>query len=113
MMRETWDRKDPVEKAYDELYSSPLYTSTQRFPESEQAFKEASHKIPTAMRDIVGGEKQMNETKYYITVDNKTVAENVTIEYVKIFISAIFEVYFNEHDMVVAIAKMPRCKEGE
>ncbi|MBQ0142843.1 MAG: hypothetical protein KBT06_08615 [Prevotellaceae bacterium] len=113
MTRETWDRKDSVEKVYDELYSSPLYTSTQMFAESEQAFKDASHKITTAMRDRVGSKKQMNETKYYITVDNKTVAENVTIEYVRIFISAIFEVYFNEHDMVVAIAEMPRCKDGE
>lgn len=56
----------------------------------------------------------MNENKYYVTVDNKVVAENVTLEFALIFVKAIFEHYYNEHDMVIAIAEMERyecCSE--
>lgn len=52
----------------------------------------------------------MNENKYYVTVDNRCVAENVTLEYALIFTKAIFEHYYNDHDMVIAIAEMERCE---
>ena len=49
----------------------------------------------------------MSETKYFVTVDNKTVAENIPLEYAWILTKGIFEHFYNEHDMVVAIAEMP------
>ena len=55
----------------------------------------------------------MNENKYYVTVDNGCVAENVTLEYALIFTKAIFEHYYNDHDMVIAIAEMERCEGCE
>ncbi len=55
----------------------------------------------------------MNENKYYVTVNNRSVAENVTLEYALIFEKAIFEHYYNDHDMVIAIAEMERCEGCE
>ena len=52
----------------------------------------------------------MNENKYYLTVNNQTVAEGVTCEYALIFAKAIFEHYYNDHDIVIAIAEMERCE---
>lgn len=52
----------------------------------------------------------MNENKYYVTINNRSVAENVTLEYALIFIKAIFEHSDNDHDMVIAIAEMERCE---
>lgn len=52
----------------------------------------------------------MNENKYYVTVNNRSVAENVTLEYALIFTKAIFEHYYNDHDMVISIAEMERCE---
>ena len=48
----------------------------------------------------------MNENKYYVTIDNRTIAENMTLEYALILAKAIFETYYNDHSMVVAIAEM-------
>ena len=55
----------------------------------------------------------MNENKYYLTVNNQTVAEGVTCEYALIFAKAIFEHYYNDHDIVIAIAEMERCEDCE
>ena len=48
----------------------------------------------------------MSENKYYVTIDNHTIAENMTLEYALILVKAIFETYYNDHSMVVAIAEM-------
>ena len=48
----------------------------------------------------------MSENKYYVTVNNHAVAENMTIEYALMLVKAIFETYYNDHSMVVAIAEM-------
>lgn len=48
----------------------------------------------------------MNENKYYVTVNNRSVAENVTLEYALIFTKAIFEHYYNDHDMVISIQRL-------
>ena len=48
----------------------------------------------------------MSENKYYVTIDNRTIAENMTLEYALILVKAIFETYYNDHSMVVAIAEM-------
>ena len=55
----------------------------------------------------------MSENKYYVTVNNRSVAENVTLEYARIFTKAIFEHYYNDHDIVIAIAEMERCEGCE
>ena len=51
----------------------------------------------------------MNENKYYLKVDNRTVAECIPLEYVLIFIKSIFENYYNDHEIVISIAEMERC----
>ena len=48
----------------------------------------------------------MSENKYYVTIDNRTIAENMTLEYALILAKASFETYYNDHSMVVAIAEM-------
>lgn len=55
----------------------------------------------------------MSENKYYVTVNNRSVTENVTLEYALIFTKAIFEHYYNDHDLVIAIAEMERCEGCE
>ena len=55
----------------------------------------------------------MSENKYYLTVNNRTVAECISLEYALIFIKSIFENYYNDHDIVIAIAEMERCEGCE
>ena len=55
----------------------------------------------------------MNENKYYLKVDNRTVAECIPLEYALIFIKSIFENYYNDHEIVISIAEMEQCKGGD
>ena len=55
----------------------------------------------------------MNENKYYLKVNNRTVAECVSLEYALIFIKSIFENYYNDHEIVISIAEMERCESCE
>ena len=55
----------------------------------------------------------MSENKYYLTVNNRTVAEGVTCEYALIFTKALIEYFYNDHDIVIAIAEMERCEGRE
>ena len=55
----------------------------------------------------------MSENKYYLTVNNRTVAEGVTCEYALIFTKALMEYFNNDYDIVIAIAKMERCEDCE
>ena len=48
----------------------------------------------------------MSEHKYYLTVNNQTVAEGVTCEYALIFTKALIEHFYNDHDIVIAIAEL-------
>ena len=48
----------------------------------------------------------MSEHKYYLTVNNRTVAENVTCEYALIFTKALIEHFYNDHGIVIAITEM-------
>ena len=48
----------------------------------------------------------MSEHKYYLTVNNRTVAEGLTCEYALIFTKALIEHFYNDHDIVIAIAEM-------
>lgn len=55
----------------------------------------------------------MSEHKYYLTVNNRTVAEGVTCEYALIFTKALIEHFYNDHDIVIAIAEMERSEGWE
>ena len=55
----------------------------------------------------------MNENKYYLKVDNRTVAECIPLEYALIFIKSIFENYYNDHEIVISIAEMKRYEDDE
>ena len=55
----------------------------------------------------------MSENKYYLTVNNQTVAEGVTCEYALIFTKALIEYFYNDHDIVIAITEMERCEGCE
>lgn len=55
----------------------------------------------------------MNKNKYCLKVDNRTVAECVTLEYALIFIKSIFENYYNDHEIVISIAEMEQSKVCE
>ena len=67
---------------------------------------------PTAEQKWNEGER-MNENKYYLKVDNRTVAECIPLEYALIFIKSIFENYYNDHEIVISIAEMERCEVCE
>ena len=55
----------------------------------------------------------MSEHKYYLTVNNRTVAEGVTCEYALIFRKAVVEYFNNDYDIVIAIAKLERGEDCE
>ena len=55
----------------------------------------------------------MSEHKYYLTVNNQTVAECIPLEYALIFIKSIFENYYNDHEIVISIAEMEQCEGCE
>ena len=55
----------------------------------------------------------MNENKYYLKIDNRIIAERVSLEHALIFIKSIFENYYNDHEIVISIAEMERCKGCE
>ena len=48
----------------------------------------------------------MLENKYYLTVNNQTVAEGVTCEYALIFVKALIQHFYCNPDIVIAIAEM-------
>lgn len=45
--------------------------------------------------------------RYRIFVNGKAVAQAVPLEYAMVFIRAIFEEYYNDHNMEVMIKEMP------
>ena len=55
----------------------------------------------------------MNENRYYLKVDNRTVAECIPLEYALIFIKSIFENYYNDHEIVISIAEMEQCEDSK
>ena len=57
--------------------------------------------------------ERMNENKYYLKIDNRTIAERVSLEHALIFIKSIFENYYNDHEIVISIAEMRRCEDDE
>ena len=55
----------------------------------------------------------MNENKYYLKIDNRIIAERVSLEHALIFIKSIFENYYNDHEIGISIAEMERCEVCE
>lgn len=55
----------------------------------------------------------MNENQYFVTINNKTIAENMSLDTALIVVKAIFNEYYNDHSMVVAIEEMERTEENE
>lgn len=50
----------------------------------------------------------MDTRRYRVFVDGKAVAQAMPLEYAILFIKAVFEEYYNEHDMEVMIREMPQ-----
>ena len=67
---------------------------------------------PTVVQRWIWSER-MNENKYYLKIDNRIIAERVSLEHALIFIKSIFENYYNDHEIVISIAEMRRCEDGE
>ena len=57
--------------------------------------------------------ERMNENKYYLKIDNRIIAERVSLEHALIFIKSIFENYYNDHEIVISIAEMKLCEGDE
>lgn len=55
----------------------------------------------------------MNENKYYLKIDNRIIAERISLEHALIFIKSIFENYYNDHEIVISIAEMRQCEVCE
>lgn len=55
----------------------------------------------------------MGENKYFVTIDNKTIADNMSLEIALMLVKAVFNEYYNDHNMVLAIEEMPRVKGGD
>ena len=53
-----------------------------------------------------GGKEAMSENKYYVTVNNRTVAEGLTCEYTLILVKALIKHFYCNPDIVIAIAEM-------
>ena len=67
---------------------------------------------PNAEQKWIWSER-MNENKYYLKIDNRIIAERVSLEHALIFIKSIFENYYNDHEIVISIAEMRRCEDDE
>lgn len=67
---------------------------------------------PTAAQRWIWSER-MNENKYYLKIDNRIIAERVSLEHALIFIKSIFENYYNDHEIVISIAEMRRYEDDE
>ena len=63
-------------------------------------------KILPQLRGEDGWEARMNENKYYLKINDRIIAERVSLEHALIFIKSIFENYYNDHEIVISIAEM-------
>ena len=55
----------------------------------------------------------MNETKYEIFIDGKTVATNMDIDIAIILTKALFEEYYGESGMSITIQQMPTLEDED
>ncbi len=52
----------------------------------------------------------MSEDYYLIKVDGETVAKQVRLEYVSIFMTAIFRTFYEVYDLAITVERMPRVE---
>lgn len=52
----------------------------------------------------------MNERKYKVLMDDRTVANNMNLKEDTILVRALFEEYYNDYLMVISIREMERCE---
>ena len=55
----------------------------------------------------------MNENKYYLKIDDRIIAEHVSLEHALIFIKSIFENDYNDHEIVISIGEMKRYEDND
>ena len=79
---------------------------------AEELSREKSLTAPNAAQRWIWS-KRMNENKYYLKIDNRIIAERVSLEHALIFIKSIFENYYNDHEIVISIAEMRRYEDDE
>ena len=53
----------------------------------------------------------MRETKYEVSIDGAVVGNNMDLDYALLFVRAIFDKFYNDHEMVVSITEMCEVKE--
>ena len=80
--------------------------------EHKKSMQENIFSAPSAEQRWIWS-KRMNENKYYLKIDNRIIAERVSLEHALIFIKSIFENYYNDHEIVISIAEMRRCEDDE
>lgn len=49
----------------------------------------------------------MDENKYFVTIDHETIAENMSLEIALMLVKAVFNEYYNDNNIVLAIEEMP------
>ena len=52
----------------------------------------------------------MNERKYKVLMDDRTVANDMNLKEATILVRALFEEYYNDYLMVISIREMERCE---
>ena len=80
--------------------------------EHRKSMQENIFSAPSAEQRWIWSER-MNENKYYLKIDNRIIAERVSLEHALIFIKSIFENYYNDHEIVISIAEMKRYEDDE
>lgn len=55
----------------------------------------------------------MLEQKYEVLIDNEVVATKMDINVATILLKALFEEYYNEHEMTISIREVERCEGCE
>lgn len=79
---------------------------------AEELSREKSLTAQNAAQRWIWSER-MNENKYYLKIDNRIIAERVSLEHALIFIKSIFENYYNDHEIVISIAEMRQYEDDE
>lgn len=54
---------------------------------------------------------EMSESKYFVMMNNRTVAENLSKDTALRLMSVLMEEYCADYDTVIAVAKMPEVEE--
>ena len=55
----------------------------------------------------------MSEKKYQVFIDGNLVAQSMRLEYALLFVKAVFEEYYNDHNMEVMVKEMPQLVDED